>query len=206
MISELIPHQAKRERPILFSAPMVQAILEGRKTQTRRVVKNLPERVESITNIEVIDPVDGWVVVSQSQPRYSMACPYGQPGDRLWVRETWMECHSGELVNGHGKPLYRASWGNTPEGQRWKPSIHMPRWASRLNLEITGVRVERLQDITPEDAFAEGDKQRSGMPEYYERGALCHVDWYRNLWNDINGAGSWNLNPWVWVIEFRRLE
>jgi hypothetical protein len=147
-----------KERPILFSAPMVRAILDGRKTQTRRVIKEKLMRGEGA---------------------HVNNCQYGKPGDRLWVRETF--CYHDYLA----RYLYKAD-GVT--GVKWKPSIFMPRIASRIMLEITGIRVERLQDISEEDAIAEGWPKSS--------------DWYRSLWESINGQGSWVLNPWVWVIEF----
>ena len=202
------------ERPILFSAPMVCALLDGVKTQTRRLVKPQPVGGDAIIQNHLsLDWMVGQLRDSENAWR-DLRCPYGQPGDRLWVRETW-GLH-GAMANAKPRDFHnpRAALSEnlvflaTADGydrgvQHWRPSIHMPRWASRINLEVTGVRVERLQDITPADAKAEGDKERSGMPEYYERSALCHVDWYRNLWNDINGAGSWNANPYVWVIEFK---
>ena len=117
-----------KERPILFSAPMVRAILAGTKTQTRRVVKLKPDYMETFLRL----------------PNKVACCPYGQPGGRLWVRETFEDCESAL----HSCVLYRAD-GGTP-GTKWTPSIHMPRWASRITLEITGVRVERLQDISEE--------------------------------------------------------
>lgn len=162
-----------KERPILFSGPMVRAILDGRKTQTRRVVK--PRQ----------GMLDDWT---------GLPCPYGKPGDRLWVRET---CY---FEQPHGEVIYRADPGSEkaldPEftGLRWRPSIHMPRWASRITLEIVNVRVERLQDIRVDDARAEGVT------------AKWPVHGFRNLWQSINGFGSWDANPWVWVVEFRNME
>ena len=158
------------DRPILFSAPMVRALLAGTKTQTRRVCK---------------------LDVRSGMPEPELAsllrcCPYGVPGDRLWVRETWAP-----LTVGYA---YRADpvW-NAPPADRWHPSIHMPRAASRITLEVTGVRVERLQDISEADVIAEG----------CPRQMLYGTGWYRDLWLKINGTGSWGANPWVWVIEFR---
>ena len=153
--SPTIPHA--KERPIIFSGPMIRAILEGRKTQTRRIVK--PNCLSKLS-------------------------PYGRTGDRLWVRETW-----GHNPEGPGY-VYRSDgdFDMKFHGDRWRPSIHMPRWASRITLEVTGVRVERLQDINEEDALAEG---------------VEHA--FRSLWESINGPGSWDANPWVWVVEFRRV-
>lgn len=160
------------ERPILFSAPMVRALLAGTKTQTRRVAT--PRRsIEPMTD----------------------ECPYGQPGDRLWVRETW-SAHSA------GGFMYAASWdAHALIGHpKWRPSIHMPRAASRITLEVTGVRVERLQEITRGDAMAEGCPFPNMAAGHDPR------EWYAKLWNDINGPGSWDANPWVWAITFRRVD
>lgn len=183
-----------REKPILFSGPMVRAILEGSKTQTRRVCK--------------LDVRGG-----MPQPEFDSLlryCPYGQPGDRLWVRETCWLYGRWEVkgVRKNGKPSWRfvligkrvrfdkpgtdesmAYWGGG-EGWSWRPSIHMPRWASRITLEITGVRVERLGEISESDARAEG---------------VQSVAEFKELWASINGPGSWEANPWVWVVEFRRI-
>lgn len=187
------------ERPILFSGAMVRAILDGKKTQTRRVVKPQPpaDWVPSPW------PYDG---AAWSDRR----CPYGAPGDRLWVRETWAPISPDE----ERRPIrecrieYRADtsaarpggWDedtDDPEAARWRPSIHMPRWASRLTLEVTGVRVERVQDISEDDARAEGVYPYADNPRRF----------FQELWNSINGARGygWNSNPWVWVVEFRRV-
>lgn len=201
-----------KERPILFSAPMVRAILEGRKTQTRRVVKRTPlEWLDSGLHPDFVAlPENG-------------LCPYGQPGDRLWVRETWQ----GPLVDDvddvddyrenpdkFRKPdfcEYAADGGPAPEFvtmdddlvQRWRPSIHMPRWASRILLEVVSVRVERLNDISEPDAMAEGVTLSAPVkPSRSERMAR---DAYAELWESINGPGSWEANPWVWVVEFKRV-
>ena len=188
-----------KERPILFKAEMVQAILGGRKTQTRRVVKlSLPDGVQA------------------HQVRLDR-CPYGIPGDWLWVRETWVE------GPGDGTPyLYRADAdtdGTVPylsggaggfgggvsnaNISRWKPSIHMPRWASRITLEVTNVRVERLQRISEDDAMAEGiypitdSLSNCNGARYY----------FQSLWDSINAklGHSWESNPFVWVVEFKRV-
>lgn len=208
------------ERPIIFSAPMVRALLAGTKTQTRRVVKyQAPDLVDD----------DGWPLVDRSIDgigEVRAACPYGQPGDRLWLRETWMPdaprdgTWAGVAFFGcKGSPLsmipaqyrtpehviHRASWdGHDMVG--WKPSIHMPRWASRITLEVTGVRVERLQDISTADALAEGVNVH---PDHHDKppGSIYSpVQAYRDLWEGINGAGSWDANPWVFVIEFKRIK
>ena len=183
-----------KERPIIFSAPMVMAILDGRKTQTRRIVKN----AHMMT-------VDGEMVP------IAALCPYGQPGARLWVREAWGALP--HMLGGFQRESlrYRADgeYQNEHDAWRWRPSIHMPRWASRITLEITGVRVERLQDISEADAVAEGCK--SIRPELMLDGLIVRlgrsaVEEFRLAWEEIHGGGSWEKNPWVWVIEFRKLE
>jgi len=195
-------------RPILFSGPMVRALLDGRKTQTRRVVKT-----KSHHQIEERD--DGslwpWMYDGERDADAWMSCPYGQPGDRLWVRETWAQ--PDRRSAGFGPYIYAADWQERPK-HHWNPSIHMPRLASRITLEVTGVRVERLQDITPCDAVAEGLQRlpASGRyvvtngDQYMGFASTSPVEIYRDLWESINGPGSWNENPWVWVIEFKRVE
>ena len=182
-----------KERPILFSGPMVRAILEGRKTQTRRVVKFDP----CPSSYAMVSHYDGLGNVVLTDGSY-LRCPYGQPGDRLWVRETW--AHRRWML-GDASPdpttVYRADSDDLRGCDRWRPSIHMPRWASRITLEVVSVRVERLQDISEEDAMAEG----VALAENY-RGRLAH---FAGLWEQINDLGSWNANPWVWVVEFRKL-
>jgi hypothetical protein len=188
-----------KERPILFSAPMVCAILAGTKTQTRRVVK--PRGLPC------------WSVQPADIPRILPFCPYGQPGDRLWVREAFGDCTKGaDIMAGmhYDPPLYRAdadSYGLLghdglgpvyEEEIRWRPSIHMPRKFSRITLEVTDVRVERLQDISEADAKAEGCGPATAYPHQYR-------DAYAALWEQINGPGSWAANPWVWVVEFKRV-
>ncbi len=234
-----------KERPILMSGPMVRAILEGRKAQTRRVVK----RQESF------DPrVDLTGAVPEMRSRYPflrladggefggpIRCPYGQPGDRLWVRETWANYQTVNhvaLPDGRafsevsdGQAAYRADGHDTIQdlkdhirlmsgldleavevrGDRWIPSIHMPRWACRLVLEITAVRVERLQGISAADVTAEGcDTVGESMwgsrwwVDAPQRAIDDAVGVFRNLWTSTYGQESWDANPWVWVIEFRK--
>lgn len=140
---------------------------------------------------------------------YLKLCPYGQPGDRLWVRETWHP----ETSNPDAKAAYRADCDyETGKECGWRPSIHMPRWASRILLEITDVRVERLQDIDEDDCLAEGIAQvvREKLPRIQQCGEYDAINVdpvaeYRDLWESISGAGSWDAKPWVWVIEFRRV-
>jgi len=189
------------ERPILLKDEMVRAILDGRKTQTRRVMKPQPEGGLDFTPFAPFGVVNG-----KGNP---LICRHGQPGDRLWVRETWQHLHNeGQKAEEFEQwqqnsidCFYLAdesSPNNKPMSGRWRPSIHMPRWASRITLEITDVRVERLQDISNEDAVAEG----IGTPCDMRYAAL---DAFKPLWESINGHDSWEANPWVWVIEFKRI-
>ncbi|MCD7096899.1 hypothetical protein [Stenotrophomonas sp. MMGLT7] len=199
-----------RERPILFKGPMVRAILEGRKTQTRRAVHP--------RHLRQINPG-----VSGCRPHWTNPMPFGHPGDRLWVRET----HA--IFPTHGQ--HRADgerwgpWGGlptavSPDGRQiayfregfdrcdpgsWHPSIHMPRWACRLVLEITDVRVERLQEISDADALAEGIQELNGRYTY-NGGLQCRtaVGSFCALWEST--GGDWEANPWVWVIGFKRVE
>lgn len=207
-----------KERPILFSGSMVKAIIEGRKTQTRRIVKPQPPlRVTSLYG----HGINGYELEdSEARPLHKFGfqgeehndvwtCPYGQPGDRLWVRESWQtvtcwqeygawlrdesefEPKAGDLV------AYRAT-EKDPSALRWRPSIHMPRWASRILLEIVSVRVERLNDISDDDAIEEGVSISPPASEWDFPKRR-----YQELWESINGKGSWDKNPWVWVIEFK---
>lgn len=188
-----------KERPILFSGPMVRAILDSSKTQTRRVVK--PRKDLSVGCMLAPHELAGEANCGD----YSNS-PYGQPGDRLWVRETFMQETQFEPCAVRYRATDEPFVLGPPIGniaKDWRPSIHMPRWASRITLELTGVRVERLQDISEADATAEGvDYDPEDCPF---AGVRTAVHAYRNLWDKINGAGSWDANPWVWVIEFRRL-
>lgn len=216
---------AIKERPILFSTDMVRAILEGRKTQTRRVVKPQPPSVEAVKELcgseyhwftdrhlpdwRVAGPV--WAVrqimgMADTFGGPVIKCPYGVPGDRMWVRETW-DCETHKLQWIKDTIRYRA----TDESGRktiWRPSIHMPRWASRLTLEVTEVRVERLQDISEDDAEAEGvpddllpiDVSEMPYPSTLTHGAFAA------LWNQVSGKHPWSSNPWVWVITFTKVE
>ena len=202
------------KRPIIFSAPMVRAILEGRKTQTRRVVKPQPDSLST-------DGVPTRFFHKRaigSGYQVQISCPYGAPGDRLWVREThWMDRRDPTMVamDLDGYVVARSGYEtgqacdvtqlSRHEFWRKRPSIHMPRWASRILLEVTAVRVERLQDISEADAAAEGWMRRpevSDDPQVHHDAAR---DWFSDLWESINGPGSWEANPWVWVIEFRRV-
>ncbi|MCF5652687.1 hypothetical protein GIV49_24475 [Pseudomonas syringae] len=218
-----------KERPILFSAPMVRAILCGQKTVTRRVVNVQPfdlswsrrdHRFEYVAGRAVNgDELDGFYAYSTRHGgEWSAKCPFGQPGDRLWVREAWQ---ADEQVNAvaprelsHGEPIHYPADGNSKQTGcsmitpgKTRPSIHMPRWVSRILLEITDVRVERLQEISRSDIRAEG---LECPPELASDDVSPNYrDWYpaawRELWESINGADSWNSNPWVWVVEFTRV-
>ena len=217
--SEAREHTMK-ERPILFSAPMVRAILDGRKSMTRRVVDRdlwdaLDDGVPSDQQrIETDDTPMGGVPATRF-------CKYGQPGDRLWVQETWASFGTSDSIT---PPVPRecqiryhadnkCEWRPVPDGAkgvypdasfRLHPSIHMPRWASRITLRITDIRGERLQDISEDDARAEGVFEPSEPVETY--GPRAGRVAFKMLWNHINGPGAWDENPWVWVISFERVK
>lgn len=200
-----------KERPILFSAPMVRAILDGRKTQTRRVVKPQPSP-ELLADYAWIRATRGSARTDAQMLSDCLPCPYGQPGDRLWVRETWAySIHALAAERDEDGPFVYAATNHGTQGRlcdRWRPSIHMPRAASRITLEITAVRVERLQDISEADAIAEGIVAAKGggyhLADTTHYGATA-VDAYASLFEHINGPGSWDANPYVWVIEFKRV-
>lgn len=244
-----------KERPILFSAPMVRAILEGRKTQTRRLVKLPHHNPLGVWEPCVIGGESGGrtssgETIPQQQAIWhtrtgdSIACPHGQPGDRLWVRETFTVEHQVESdqspPHSDGRPVYQCPHGSgwrqahyratdpAPELQyedmsadcepecRWKPSIHMPRWASRILLEVVSVRAERLHDISEAGALAEGVSSLRGEGRFfmdYRKSGNGTDDFtagsakysFQTLWESIRGEESWNANPWVWVIEFRKV-
>ena len=187
-----------KERPILMSAPMVLALLreQNPKTQTRRVIKlNLSGRIEKGASKDA-PPFDRRR--KQWHPDDANAvegCPYGIPGDRLWVRETCLFFIDGR---GNNCALYRATGDVT---DRWTPSIYMPRWASRITLELTDVRVQRVQEISHKDALAEG-------VEYdVSKSAGAPLPRFQKLWDSINAKKHpWSSNPWVWALSFRRVE
>ncbi|EBB7655661.1 hypothetical protein CR786_24340, partial [Salmonella enterica] len=198
------------ERGMIFNAEMVNAILSGRKTQTRRPIKWKQTRFT-----EIAERDDGslwpWAEDCERGGDIWFACPYGEIGDRIWVRETFrVHSRATDVATLVYRASVRNSWTeqthrvpvavcNTPATpEKWTPSIHMPRWASRITLEITGVRVERLNSITESDAEAEGVTD-TGFGDLL-------VDGYRYLWKSIYGEESWAANPWVWVIEFKRVE
>lgn len=209
-----------RERPILFSGPMVRAIFEGRKTQTRRIIRHPRGRDTIPPHLRYMLTRDGHALLSG--PDYpdgdddEVKCPYGQVGDRLWVRETWCLADPDYgRYPGDGRPSRpdgRWCWyaatepeveptGDQPGRSPWRPSIYMPRWASRITLEVTGVRVQQLQQITAADARAEGCKTLGVDP--YDSVMRTRKN-FRDLWDEINGPGSWARDPWVWVVEFSK--
>lgn len=194
-----------KERGMIFNGEMVRAILDGRKTQTRRIMKNQPagDYPDTPALIRSVDGGFQWYGHYGESSIFN--CPFGAVGDRIWVRETWSEA-------GAGAPdlkLYRANYPehvpthyeNVPPADeiRWTPSIHMPRWASRLTLEITGVRVERLASVNDDDAGKEG---YPANPAPYG-GNMDKWLWFRQLWDSIYPDQSFKHNPWVWVIEFK---
>ncbi|HIF9037243.1 TPA: hypothetical protein ACX6IL_000355 [Yersinia enterocolitica] len=189
------------EKPILFNAEMVQAILSGRKTQTRRIISDktlhLFDVAASAGECHPLDLCD-----ERSQSYYLEFCPLGKPNDWLWVREAFATglCTESTLAYRatHKPEDLEEGWGETI---KWTPSIHMPRWASRINLLITGVRVERLQAITLGDICKE-----IGCSLYDFRPATYGFQVWEELWKSIYGEESWQANPWVWVINFERME
>ncbi len=236
-----------KERPIIFSAPMVRAILEGGKTQERRVVKRQDEVLQSGDGVEIWTGFMGWEPMGEA----ISLCPHGVPGDRLWVREafarvpaTAYRCSDGvHQTTDPGDPdmcaVYREGWERSSPGG-WRSPALMPRWASRITLEITGIHVERLQGITEGDATAEGATMRPSCNGFRHANPGWSMDWSRvgefsrfataaqrgqkapltegdislttaryafaNFFDRIHGRGFWDANPWVWVIEFNKLE
>ena len=212
-----------KEHPILMNGAMVRAVLDGGKTQTRRVAKfkpraagcNLSFSAMRVGHYMTGNPGAGFVLHSGAGDRtFPLICPYGQPGDRIWVRETFSDVYGagGDEDRRKKEVMYRANGETDPYviGGRWTPSIHMPRWASRILLEIVSVRVERLNDCCEADALAEGvkaepcDHVRLSCEEIGCCGPTAK-GMYAALWDQINGAGAWAANPWVWVVEFKRV-
>lgn len=212
------------ERGMIFNSEMVRAILDGRKTQTRRPVK-FPVHDKNL-GCELA----GNELAGELSAGNYLNSAFGKPGDRIWVRETWQAIHDYCDENGHvderryarsiprhrgnyWHPVYEEAWGNESREDRefpWRPSIHMPRWASRILLEIIDVRVERLNAISQEDAQAEGMELTGWRPTYSDPDSGGEVwtpyDNFAQLWESIYGEESWKANPWVWVITFRRVE
>lgn len=213
-----------KERQILFKGPLVRAILAGQKTVTRRVVKPQFQTAP----VDVVDGVPSWDSPTnyagevQMNTQRGKPCPYGKPGDRLWVREAWAADAQVDAVAprdlSQGEPIHYPADGAVRQTGcamitpgKGRPSIHMPRWVSRILLEVTAVRVERLQDITEEQARAEGctaDDDPFWHPTYNDPdsgGRPSHRNTFEYLWGEINGADAWAANPWVWVVEFKRV-
>lgn len=202
-----------KERPVIFNGEMVRAILDGRKTQTRRALnwKRQPYT-------EMAERDDGslwpWAEDGERGGDIWFSCPFGEVGDRLWVRETFMDLTGTGIEATTGKFEGFAYRADTPVGSygdevrkeyglKWTPSLHMPRKACRILLEITAVRVERLNDISHDDAKAEGCcyGRGGGIPDF----AVTPADHFPTLWASIYGEESWRANPWVWVIEFKQV-
>ena len=220
-----------KERPLILSAPMVRAVLNRTKSQTRRIIKGLPLGVESVSHVPGQDKPGEWTVVSSSFPRYAMTCPFGEVGDRLWVREAWrleqeLNPYSGTKAmnlwhqdENRDFPIpvqYEADgarigyWAELGELGRYRHARYMPRWASRLLLEITDVRVQRLANISESDAIAEGiERARHVMWRDYlinnpAEGAFhTPTASFKSLWESIHGPHSWLENPWVFALSFK---
>lgn len=183
-------NREKMERPILFSTEMVRAILDGRKTQTRRVVK---DKMLQENNGDVDEE---FLLLTMDK------CPYGKVGNVLWVRETYRHQMGSYRYKASPNVVIKTqNMGASMVSDKWKPSIFMPKAACRIFLEITSIRVERLQDISEQDAKAEGTSPKEGIIfKRIER----YDEAFERLWISINGLESWDSNPWVWVIEFKQ--
>jgi len=208
-----------RLRPILFSGPMVRAIKEDRKTQTRRVISPQPKHLSPVRPYQTPEGLWKWVLAETGMGdgcvSTGFACPYGVVGDLLYVRETWRPDFSEADIYYRAdgavrRFLDREDWfastyrkGKGKRSRKWRPSIHMPRWASRITLEITRIRVQQIQDIKPEECLAEGIVRGGG--EFQEADLIKD---FSDLWYMINekrGFG-WEVNPWVWVVTFKRIQ
>jgi hypothetical protein len=208
-----------KERPILMSGPLVLATLADRKWKTRRVIVPQPPR-----QLFLVDQNDfnTWVLASRDNPNkpdwsFSIHCPYGRVGDRLWVRETWAYVpatayrasagvqQTADPTDPDHAAIYRAGWDRSNPGTRWRPSIHMPRWASRLIVEITDIQVEQLQQISLDDMRAEGIRPDQEASLLWRESL---ADNFRALWDAINAKRGygWPVNPWVWVVSYKRVQ
>jgi len=212
-----------KQRSIIFNGEMVRAILEGRKTQTRRVVK-----FQDSARPWLYSPKDNHIILDNNK---TINCPFGQPGDKLWVRETWANVprtayrfnkekhpHCWQTPrpdDNHDAAVYKEGWTRCDPG-RWKSPVTMPRWASRITLEITDVRVERVQDISHYDAKSEMRIEGDGEGHYHADLPMG-VDYgpykepehaFKDLWDSINAKGGhgWDSNPWVWVLKFKKVQ
>lgn len=214
------------ERPLPLKAPMVLATMSGAKTQVRSVIKKQPvANNRGRFDFSTFTDDEGIESFWQNGPIWWARCPYGKPGDRLWLRETWQHSNfpSGPY-DVECEIFYRADYlddPHGPDGERspegryrfWRPSIHMPRAACRILLEVVSVRVERLNDCSEVDALAEGVALDMAGSHFIDAGNARHatkvgapaVDAFKSLWESTSGAGSWAVNPWVWAIEFRRV-
>lgn len=202
-----------KERPILFSGEMVRAILrdEDPKTQTRRVVKPQPtDRIEGKGNGRFWTTIPSIGGETGKYSIHEIACPYGRPGDRLWVRETFADLRGQGFPAPFGyaadcRPGSDSDQARKDYGVKWKPSIFMPRWASRIELEVVDVRVERVQAITEDDAKAEGVIYSARPGSELGNG---YRNRYRELWDELNAkrGHGWDRNPWVWVVKFERIK
>jgi len=218
-----------KEIPILFSTPMVQAILDGRKTMTRRmtdleVINEMPSgwKLSAVLIGKIKGILNSFFRFESIKSEYiaDRTCRYGQPGDVLWVREKWeSESNGGKWINFYAGNIEVANNKAYERLTKWKPSIHMPKSAARIWLQVEEIRVERLQDISFEDAIAEGihvkywggdttqpyayrKSKPEGIATDYKRSP---IEAFRDLWEDINGAESWTANPWVWVVKYKVL-
>lgn len=212
-----------KQRPILFSTEMVRAILDDRKRMTRRIIKpqpvlsldNCKDREKLVNALEETENSLFWFFKGVPYANFPEGiepyCPYGKVGDILWVRERW-----NNIIDDQGKRIGYYHSTDTDLNNKWKPSIHMPKEACRIFLQITDIRVERLQDISEEDAIAEGVEGFGYIPDqilyrdYQERnpktrGYHKSSKSFQTLWESINGPDSWNANSWVWVVSFERI-
>lgn len=212
------------ERGMIFNGEMVRALLDGRKTQTRRIIKDCMVGRDQISKFIQIGKKFIGCYPEGVPELIRECCPYGVPGDRIWVREAFrVHSRATDLATLVYKASERNSWTEqthrvpisvcnkpaTPD--KWTPSIHMPRWASRITLEITSVRVEQLKSISEEEARSEGvARLREGFWKHYQPGWTQHQlsarGSFATLWDSIFGSGEWDRNPWVWVVEFNRIE
>lgn len=213
-----------KESPIPFKGDMVRAVLSGQKTQTRRPMKPIPVYPDAFDGLrrEIHDGQVHFWASGAELPAHKFRCPYGQPGDRLWVRERWAADMSFDdlpprMLPPRGMPIYYHATAQCMD-YKWRPSIHMPRWASRITLEITDVHVERVQDITNDEAVAEGayEVRKVGDDIAHATWTMDGLDWrydtpreaFVATWDSIYAADGlgWDVNPWVWVVAFKRVE